>query len=559
MIRSLVTLLLIATGSIASAQLVIDGRVAMFDEQTNTLLATVPEDCFNGTVTMSVHTGKDWNSCTIDGKTIEDHFTFDDITANKTFLVSYKNGKGVKNSATLRFTFLPIIQLQGSFGYDYEEGTILLSSPDASLTDTLAATIKWRGGSTNSADKHKRNYKIKLEKNKSLLGMRNDDSWILDAGQADVFRLRNRIAMDLWNDIARPPYYIDKEPAARNGVSGKVVEVFLNNEYRGVYNFSENLDRKQMRLKKVEDGEVHGCLYKSKSWQRTQMFNTFDSYDNHSETLEGFEVKYPDLSDNDTTDWHPLVVANNFAVQSHRAEFEEHVADYFDIDPIIDYSIFLTVTNAVDNGGKNMFWAIYDKRTSQRLTLAPWDLDATFGQRWGGLLKENNGMASPYYLSDVDVKIFYNLYAFNTNQFNDQINQRYNELRQPGNPLSTDNLINRFTQYYHQLKNSGAANRETRKWSGDSDLRGEEIDFDKEYVYICNWIEKRMQIIDRKGFPVVYTPNYFEIGISQPANDQNDQDAASPIYNLSGQHTQQNGRLKPGIYIQKGKKIIIRQ
>ena len=125
------------------------------------------------------------------------------------------------------------------------------------------------------------------------------------------------------------------------------------------------------------------------------MFNTFDSYDNHSETLEGFEVKYPDLSDNDTTDWHPLVAANNFAVQSHRAEFEEHVADYFDIDPIIDYSIFLTVTNAVDNSGKNMFWAIYDKKTSQRLTLAPWDLDATFGQRWGGLLKENNGMASP--------------------------------------------------------------------------------------------------------------------------------------------------------------------
>ena len=168
-------------------------------------------------------------------------------------------------------------------------------------------------------------------------------------------------------------------------------------------------------------------------------------------------------------------------------------------------------------------------------------------------------MASPNYLSDVDIKVFYNLYAFNTNQFNDQINQRYNELRQPGNPLSTDNLINRFTQYYHLLKNSGAANRETRKWSGDSDLRGEEIDFDKEYVYICNWIEKRMQIIDRKGFPIVYTPEYFEIGISQPANDQNDQDAASPIYNLSGQRTQQNGRLKPGIYIQKGKKIIIRR
>ena len=557
--RWLVTLFLMAIGSQASAQLVIDGRVAMFDELTNTILATIPESCFNKTSTLSVTTGDEWSDCTIDGKSIEDSFTFKNITADKTFLVSYKNKNGQKNSATLKFTFLPLLQLQGSFGYNYNEGTLLVSSPDAQQTDTLPATIKWRGGSTNTTDKHKRNYKIKLNKNKSLLGMRNDDSWILDAGQADVFRLRNRIAMDLWNDYACPPYYIDKEPAARNGVSGKVVEVFLNNEYRGVYNFSENLDRKQMRLKKVEDGEVRGCLYKGKSWQRTQMFNVFNSYNNLSETLEGFEVKYPDLSDNDTTDWHPLVEANNFAVISHHQEFNEYVADYFDIEPLIDYSLLISVTTAVDNSGKNTIWAVYDKEKDKRLTIAPWDLDATFGQRWGGLLVGSIDFSSPRYLTDVVVNVFYRLYQYNTFQFNDRLNQRYQELRQDGEPFSTDSLISRVSYYYHLLKNSGAADRETRKWSGDSDLLGEEIDFDNEFYYICNWIERHMQILDSRGFPVEYNQDYFDReGISQPSTDSS-VNTASPIYNLSGQRTQQNSRLKPGIYIQQGKKIIIRR
>lgn len=558
--RTFATFLFLAISSMASAQLIIDGRVAMFDKQTNTLLASVPEECFNNTVTLSINTGKDWKSCTIDGESIGDSLTFNDITAERTFIVSYFDSNGQKNNATLKFTFLPLLQLQGTFGYDYSEGKLLLSSPDARQTDTLEATVKWRGGSTNAPDKHKRNYKIKLKKNKSLLGLRNDDSWILDAGQADVFRLRNRIAMDLWNDVARPPYYINIEPAARNGVNGTVVEVFLNNEYRGIYNFSENLDRKQMRLKKVQDGEVHGCLYKGKTWKRTQMFDIFDTYNNQSETLEGFEVKYPDLSDNDTTDWHPLVVASNFALLSSRQEFEEHVTDYFDIEPLIDYSLFLSVTCAVDNSGKNMFWAVYDKTKDKRLTLAPWDLDATFGQRWGGLLVGGaNDHSSPKYVTDVDVGVFYQFYRRNTLHFNDQLNQRYQELRQEGKPFSTDSLINRFNHCYLLLKNSGAADRETRKWSGDSDLRGEAIDFDSEYLYICDWIDQRMKFLDLRGFPVDYNQDYFDhIGISQPFDDSSHH-STPPIYNLSGQRTQPNSRLKPGIYIKHGKKIIIRR
>ena len=54
---------------------------------------------------------------------------------------------------------LPQVYLNGSFGYEYNEGEICIVDSD---TTRLKANIKWRGGSTNSDGKHKRNYKIKM-------------------------------------------------------------------------------------------------------------------------------------------------------------------------------------------------------------------------------------------------------------------------------------------------------------------------------------------------------------------------------------------------------------
>jgi len=129
---------------------------------------------------------------------------------------------------------LPIIKLTGDFGYDYQDGIVSIIYPDGSSQDSLTARIKWRGGSTNAEDRHKRNYKIKFMDDHRFFGLRNDDNWILDAGQADVFRLRNLIATELWNDFATKPYYSNKEPEVLSGVRGKVVEVYLNDEYRGI-------------------------------------------------------------------------------------------------------------------------------------------------------------------------------------------------------------------------------------------------------------------------------------------------------------------------------------
>lgn len=543
------------------AQFIIDGRHAPYDSITHTWLATVPQSFFNKDQQLEVTLDNGWKMAVINETEAGGLVAFEALSEKSRYHATATDTLNRTMEGDIMFTFLPVVQLMGTFSTDYNPGQFIFSHPDSTATDTLTANIKWRGGTTNKPNKHKRNYKVKFSEDHQLLGLRNDNNWILDAGQADVFRLRNRIAMDLWNDMASPPYYADKKPEARNGVSGGVVEVFLNNEYRGIYNLSENLDRKQTKIKKVDEetGEIRGCLYKGFNWQRTQGFDSLNVYDNHSETLLGFEVKYPDLNDCDTTDWKPLADAVNFAIGSSDEEFLQHVEDYFDLPPMVDYSILVSVTNAVDNSGKNMYWAVYDKNKSNRLTPSAWDLDATFGQRWGGMMdgSTEEGLASPYYKTDVDVMAFFRLYKHNILEFNDRLNQRYTELRQNGGVLSTDSLIKRFTHYYNDITNSGAAQRETDKWSGDSDLSGEVINFEEEYEYICNWITLHMQMIDENMFPLYYNKEFFEMMsidapiVSQPSH------LSKNTFTLSGQRiNQRTQHLAPGIYIINGKKYI---
>jgi len=542
------------------AQLSINGHIVPFDSQTNTWLATIEETQFGKDNQLTVSLEDGWQNITINEEIVNGQYTFQKVTAENSYPTTISDAEGHTVSGFIQFTFLPLIQLKGEFGYEYQEGIVTIINPEQTKDDIYSANLKWRGGTTNTAVKHKRNYSIKFSKDIQLFGMRSDNNWILDAGQPDVFRLRNRIAMDIWNDMASKPYYADQEPKALNGVRGRVVEVFLNDEYRGIYNLSEKLDRKQMKLKKVdENGGVHGVLYKGVSWNYTSMNDSIYQYDNYSDTLFGYEVKYPEPNDdNDSTDWKPLVDATNriLILSYDKREFEKEVEEWFDIPVMIDYSVFLSSVNALDNSGKNMFWAIYDKDVTKRLTLAPWDLDCTFGQRWGTLFTNGDiSHASPKYLSDVVVAVFYLLYTYNSLQFNDRLNQRYKELRKNGNVLSTESLISRVTKYYETVKKSGAAQRETAKWSGDTDVWGDVIDFDKEYEYICSWITQHMEIIDNYGFPVYYNNN---TSIKSPFVDNNT--STETVYTLSGQRINSNTKtLKPGIYIINNKKVIIRK
>lgn len=358
------------------------------------------------------------------------------------------------------------------------------------------AKIKWRGGSTNTEGKHKRNYKIKFKEKQQFFGLKADKNWILDAGQQDLFRLRNRIATELWNDFARKPYYAADGAEVVTGVRGRVVEVFLNDEYVGIYSLTETMDNKTLGLKKSKKGIIHGQLWKTSGRGLSMMYNTPPSFDNTSSTWDVFETKYPDIKDVNPTDYSPLWKAINFVVNSSDEEFKDSVAYYFDLPVVEDYYIYTQTLCAVDNIGKNMYWAIYDSKESPKITFAVWDLDLTVGSSYLKVFDER--YTSPNHIIKGYFNLIKRLIATNAGNFNSQVRERYWSARK--DVLSTDSLIARYKSYYQLLKKCGAAERETQRWSGDTDILEQKIDYDKEMEHIANWITRHMKVLDRQLF-----------------------------------------------------------
>ena len=59
---------------------------------------------------------------------------------------------------------------------------------------------------------------------------------------------------------------------------GEVVEVYLNDEYRGIYCFTECMDRKQLKLKKFDQDGTFGNLLAL--FNPDNLYSRYESYYN---------------------------------------------------------------------------------------------------------------------------------------------------------------------------------------------------------------------------------------------------------------------------------------
>ena len=499
---------------------------------------------------------------------VNDSIIFEDVRGNKVYHLNVYLSNGDSMCVPITFTNLPIVVLEGDFGYDYVEGLVHVYHPDsvAGMND-MSAKIKWRGGSTNVDGKHKRNYTMKFlnEKGKKqkrqFFGLRTSNYWILNAGQIDLSRCRNLICHELWQDMASKPYYIDQAPDAITNSRGRFVEVILNQEYRGLYSMCENVDQEQMQIKEYDEDRaiIHGQLWKTDSWNGTGMTDLED-YNNNQETYRGYETKYPDFDDVKPTDYSTLYHAIDFVVNSSDQEFEQHVEEYFDVPVLIDYYLFVNVLVARDNNGKNLFWACYDKQKDKKLTLGVWDLDCTVGQNYTDKDPHPDSFGPQVDMRTQQMRVIARL--LNIPHYANAVQARYKELAPMY--LNTDSLIARFETYFSLFERGGASAREELRWSGDTDVAGLNLDFQGEFEFMKNWIKERFDYLNNGEFKeeVKDEEEGDENGEGNEGGEETGlveyQTGKKPgqIYNLFGVPV--NKPLNAGIYIQNGKKIIIK-
>lgn len=530
----------------------------------------------------------------INGIPIESEFKFKDFQEGAIYSLDIYSHDKLIAASPITFTFLPIVEINGT-GFNettYQPGSICVNDPDNTGIDMpIHALYRYRGNLAST--KNKKAYAIKLVNengvsiDRSFFGLRPDNNWILDAMAVDAGRMRNRVSTDLWNAYSTKPYFFNKEPLAINGTRGRFVEVILNGEYAGIYCMTEKLDRKQLRLKKSQGDEIsdiiRGVLYKSNAWTyATWMGRSVDDkglpcypytptvmYDNLSDTWDGWEMQYPDIKDGQMIDWSPLYRAINLvAAENNITKFKSLVNVYFDLPVFLDYYLLIELIFATDNIAKNMFIFNYNIQDNLKMSIAPWDMDGTWGRYWDG---------STYIVEDptLDLKIFgeHALYKrlsdSNYENWNQKLADRYTELRKTY--FEEDSLIARFVNYRNLFLQSGTDKREIHRWNGVDIL----FDFDYEIDYLKSWIHTRLMTLDR-------TYNYDPTGIITIENPQSDLSVESDygkiiihatsicdviVVSPAGivirrmkikEGTTEINNLMPGIYIVNKKKVLVK-
>lgn len=159
-----------------------------------------------------------------------------------------------------------------------ESGNILVVQLDGTVDCNMALDqIKGRGNTTWT-NMEKKPYNIKLNKKASLLGMDASKKWCLLANGQDHSLIRNKIAYDLAREIGLT-YSPDSE----------YVDLYLNNEYVGVYQLTEKVEIGDNNLVKIND--LEGATEDVNE-------NSLDSYTRHNGGTGAGSENYYEIPNN---------------------------------------------------------------------------------------------------------------------------------------------------------------------------------------------------------------------------------------------------------------------
>jgi hypothetical protein len=169
----------------------------------------------------------------------------------------------------------------------------------------------------------------------------------------------------------------------------------------------------------------------------------------------------------------------DFNCETEMEYFIEHYNEWYYVDNLVDYWVFLIALGLTDQPYKNTFLSTPDINFEHRFMITPWDLDACLGRAWNGnLLGEYPSVTrldnmGPYRRLKVN----------NIDGFKQKLAQRWQQLIE--NELSPTNLESHINAIAQRFVESGAWQREYNKWKNTNVRIAENIE--EEVQFVSNW------------------------------------------------------------------------
>ncbi len=327
----------------------------------------------------------------------------------------------------------------------------------------------------------------KLDAN--LLGLRTDNTWILDAMAIDHLRMRNRVLFDIWNEFSHTMW--DTKFNNRNGTVETMVEVCVKGEYNGLYCLSDKINRQLLNLRKAKVNDdssvtVKGLLYKGKGNGVSN--HLLDYIDDRTDTTlwNTFELDYPDQYPSQQS-WQPIIDLIDFNGKTNMDYFKEHYNEWYYIDNLVDYWMLLVAFGLDDMPYKNAFLSTPDINFEHRYMITPWDLDACLGRGCDGSVSNSCSL-----LTRLNPFAPYNrLVPYNIDGFKNRLARRWEQFVQA--ELSPQNLESHINALAQRFVESGAWQREFERWQGTGvDIP---LNINDEIQYVMQWYDKNINYI----------------------------------------------------------------
>ena len=245
----------------------------------------------------------------------------------------------------------------GTFSIDYNGAFEYEGITDARMS------VRGRGNS--SWELEKKPYKIKFESGVKLFGMKKAKKWVLIANHVDRSLIRNRLAYSIADVLGNFVFV----PGAYE------VDLFVNGEYAGVYQISEQVEINDGRVPGEEDSTEVDTDYLLEIGG--EMKKTDFGYANFSHELFRYVlIKSPDED--------VLTKKQYKYISSYIESVEDAVktgGDYgslIDVDSLVDWFLLYEFSYNADGIFRRSDFLLKEKG-GKLIFCTPWDFDYAFG------------------------------------------------------------------------------------------------------------------------------------------------------------------------------------